>query len=354
MAVVAVSPFCFVALLRPKERIDAMDTNPWFYVGFTAFVLAMLALDLGVFHRKAHVVRPKEAAVWVAVWVTLALTFAGILYIWRGAEPSILFLTGYLIEQSLSVDNLFVIVMIFSYFSVPDKYQHRVLFWGILGALLMRGIFIAVGAILISRFHWIMYIFGAFLVFTGIRMAFEHDEAFDADKNIVMRTARRFLHVTNRYDGQRFFTLENGVKVATPLLLVLILVEFVDLVFAADSIPAIFAVTTDPFLVYTSNVFAILGLRSMYFLLAGIVHKFVYLKYGLSVILTFVGIKMLIIDFYHVPILLSLVVIVATLAISMAASLKFPPKKAAQPHTRTGSIFGSVFPSERSRDEGQS
>jgi len=328
-----------------------MDTSPWFYAGFTAFVLAMLALDLGVFHRRAHVVRPKEAAMWVAIWEAVALTFGGILYIWRDAEPALLFATGYLIEQSLSVDNLFVIVMIFSYFSVPEKYQHRVLFWGILGALVMRGVFIGVGAILITRFSWIMYIFGGFLIFTGIRMAFEHDEEFDAEKNIVMRTARRFLHVTNRYDGQRFFTVENGIKLATPLFLVLILVEFVDLVFAADSIPAIFAVTTDPFLVYTSNVFAILGLRSMYFLLSGIVHKFVYLKYGLSVILTFVGVKMVIVDFYHVPILLSLAVIVATLAVSIAISLKFPPKEAPQPHSRTGSIFGSVFPPDRPRDE---
>jgi len=330
-----------------------MDTSPWFYVGFTAFVLAMLALDLGVFHRKAHVVRPKEAAMWVAIWAGLAFIFGCILYIWRGAEPALLFATGYLIEQSLSVDNLFVIVMIFSYFSVPEKYQHRVLFWGILGALVMRGMFIAVGTILISRFTWVMYIFGAFLIFTGIRMAFEHDEEFDAEKNIVMRTARRFLRVTNRYDGQRFFSIENGVKVATPLLLVLILVEFVDLVFAVDSIPAIFAVTTNPFLVYTSNVFAILGLRSMYFLLSGIVHKFVYLKYGLSVILTFVGTKMVIVDFYHVPVLLSLAVIIMVLAVSIAVSLKFPPKEAPQPHHRTGSIFGAVFPSERSREDSE-
>jgi tellurite resistance protein TerC len=328
-----------------------MDTSPWFYVGFTAFVLAMLALDLGVFHRKAHVVRPKEAAMWVAIWASLAFVFGCILYIWHGAEPALLFATGYLIEQSLSVDNLFVIVMIFSYFSVPEKFQHRVLFWGILGALVMRGMFIAVGSILISRFTWIMYIFGAFLIFTGIRMAFEHDEEFDAEKNIVMRTARRFLRVTNRYDDQKFFTVENGVKVATPLLLVLIFVEFVDVVFAVDSIPAIFAVTTNPFLVYTSNVFAILGLRSMYFLLSGIVHKFVYLKYGLSVILTFVGIKMVIVDFYHVPILVSLAVIITVLAASIALSLKFPPKEVPQPHHRTGSIFGTVFPSDRSRED---
>jgi len=330
-----------------------MDTSPWFFVGFTAFVLAMLALDLGVFHRKAHVVKPKEAAMWVAIWAGLAFAFGCILYIWHGAEPALLFATGYLIEQSLSVDNLFVIVMIFSYFSVPDKYQHRVLFWGILGALVMRGMFIAVGSILISRFAWVMYIFGAFLIFTGIRMAFEHDEEFDAEKNIVMRTARRFLRITNRYDDQKFFTVENGVTVATPLLLVLIFVEFVDLVFAVDSIPAIFAVTTNPFLVYTSNVFAILGLRSMYFLLSGIVHKFVYLKYGLSVILTFVGIKMLIVDFYHVPILLSLAVIITVLAASIALSLKFPPKEAPQPHHRTGSMFGTVFPSERPREDSE-
>jgi tellurite resistance protein TerC len=329
-----------------------MTTSVWFYVGFTAFVLAMLALDLGVFHRKAHVVRPKEAGMWVAVWATLAMTFAGILYIWRGSEPALLFITGYLIEQSLSVDNLFVIVMIFSYFSVPEKYQHRVLFWGILGALIMRGIFIGVGAILISRFTWIMYVFGAFLIVTGIRMAFEQDEEFDAEKNPVMRTARRFLRVTNHYDNQKFFTVENGVKVATPLLLVLILVEFTDLVFAVDSIPAIFAVTTDPFLVYTSNVFAILGLRSMYFLLSGIVHKFVYLKYGLSVILTFVGVKMVIIDFYHVPILVSLGVIVLTLAVAIIASWMFPKAEKEERHpTKTGSIFGSVFPEDRSREE---
>jgi tellurite resistance protein TerC len=332
-----------------------MATSWWFYVGFTTFVLTMLALDLGVFHRKAHVVKPKEAGMWVGIWFTLAMVFAAIIYAWRGSEPSILFITGYLIEQSLSVDNLFVIVMIFSYFSVPEKYQHRVLFWGILGALIMRGIFIGVGTILIARFGWIMYLFGAFLIFTGIRMAFEQDEEFDAEKNPVMRTARRFLRVTNHYDGQRFFTVENGARVATPLLLVLILVEFTDLVFAVDSIPAIFAVTTDPFLVYTSiytsNVFAILGLRSMYFLLSGIVHKFVYLKYGLAVILTFVGVKMVIVDFYHVPILASLAVIIATLLISIAASLKFPPKEeAVEAHPKTGSIFGSVFPDDQSDD----
>ena len=328
-----------------------MATSIWFYVGFTMFVLTMLALDLGVFHRKAHVVKPSEAGMWVGIWMSLAGVFAAIIYFWRGAEPALLFVTGYLIEQSLSVDNIFVIVMIFSYFNIPGKYQHRVLFWGILGALIMRGIFIGLGSYLISQFSWILYLFGFFLIFTGIRMATQQDEEFDAEQNIVMKTARRFLRVTSRYDGQRFFTVENGAKVATPLFLVLLLVEFTDLVFAVDSIPAIFAVTTDPFLVYTSNVFAILGLRSMYFLLSGVVHKFVYLKYGLAVILTFVGVKMVIVDFYHVPILASLAVIVLTLATSIVASLLYPPAPKEVPGEvpeRTGSIFGTTPSDEES------
>jgi tellurite resistance protein TerC len=285
---------------------------------------------------------------WIAVWMSLAMVFAGVLYFWKGAETSLLFLTGYLIEQSLSADNIFVIVMIFGYFSVPPKYQHRVLFWGILGALVMRGLFIGMGALLIQRLSWIMYVFGAFLVFTGIKMALRQDEEFDAEKNVVMRTARRFLRITSNYHGQHFFAKEQGLTVATPLFLVLLLVEFTDLVFAVDSIPAIFAVTTDPFLVYTSNVFAILGLRSMYFLLAGVVHKFVYLKYGLSAILTFVGLKMLAVGFgFHVPILFSLAFIIVTLAASIAASLLFPVSKEKvidEAQGRTGSIFGSIQP----------
>ena len=323
-------------------------TSLWFYIGFTAFVLVMLALDLGVFHRKAHAVKPREAGMWVAIWMSLAMLFAAGLYFWKGSNVALLFITGYLIEQSLSADNIFVIVMIFSYFAIPDKYQHRVLFWGILGALIMRGVFIGMGSYLIEKFHWIMYVFGAFLIFTGIRMAMRHDEEFDAEKNIVMRTARRFLRVTHEFDGQRFFTMRNGVRVATPLFLVLLMVEFTDLVFAVDSIPAIFAVTTDPFLVFTSNVFAILGLRSMYFLLSGIVDKFVYLKYGLAAILTFVGIKMVIVDWYHVPILASLGFIIATLALSIVASLLYPPAGAPPApeasHEKTGSIFGSTQP----------
>ena len=327
-----------------------METNTWLYAGFTLFVLGTLALDLGVFHRKAHAVQPKEAGVWVAIWTALSLVFAAILFFWKGPDPALLFVTGYLVELSLSADNIFVIVMIFGYFSVPPKYQHRVLFWGILGALFMRGAFIGMGAFLIQKMSWIMYVFGAFLVFTGIKMALRHDEEFDAEKNVVMRTARRFLRVTNHYDGQNFFTKEMGLKVATPLFLVLLLVEFTDLVFAIDSIPAIFAVTTDPFLVYTSNVFAILGLRSMYFLLAGVVNKFVYLKYGLSAILTFVGFKMLIVKWVHVPIPISLGFILLTLATSIAASFLFPPSHEDvidERQGKTGSIFGSIQPRQR-------
>jgi len=302
-------------------------TSLWFYIGFTAFVLAMLALDLGVFHRKAHVVTPKEAGMWVGIWMTLALLFASGIYLWSGPDNALLFLTGYLIEQSLSVDNIFVIVMIFSYFRIPKQYEHRVLFWGILGALVMRAIFIGVGSLLIQKISWILYVFGAFLIFTGARMAVKRDEEFD-DQNVILRIARRYLRVSNEYDGQRFFTVQNGKRLATPLLPALMVVEVTDLIFAVDSIPAIFAVTTDPFLVYTSNIFAILGLRSMYFLLSGIVHRFVYLRHGLSVILVFVGLKMVAADFVHVPTLVSLGVIVLALAVSIAASLLRGPSAA--------------------------
>jgi tellurite resistance protein TerC len=320
----------------------------WIYVGFTIFVLGTLALDLGVFHRKAHAVKTKEAGVWVVVWTTLAFVFAVIIYAWKGSNQSLLFITGYLVELSLSADNIFVMVMIFAYFNVPGRYQHRVLFWGILGALIMRGAFIGMGSYLVTRLHWIMYVFGAFLIFTGIKMALKRDEEFDAEKNPVMRTARRFLRVTSNYDGQKFFTREQGLLVATPLFLVLLMVEFTDLVFAVDSIPAIFAITTDPFLVYTSNVFAILGLRSMYFLLAGVVDKFVYLKYGLAAILTFVGVKMLVTYWeIHIPTPYSLGFIVLALASTISASFLFPPPPddvIDETQGKTGSIFGSVQP----------
>jgi tellurite resistance protein TerC len=299
-----------------------MDLNVWWWVGFNVFVLAMLALDLGVFHRQAHVVGLREAAAWSAVWVALALVFNAGLWILAGSTVGLEFLTGYLIEKSLSVDNIFVFVMLFTYFAVPGQYQHRVLFWGILGALVMRGGFIAAGAYLLQQFHWVMYLFGGVLVLTGIKMAMRGDHPIDPERNPVTRLARRVLPLTTRYHGQRFWVRERGRWVATPLFLVLLLVEFTDLVFAIDSIPAIFAVTQEPFIVYTSNVFAILGLRSLYFLLAGVVHRFVYLKYGLALVLVFVGVKMLLVDLYKVPVAASLGIIMTVLGVSIVASLR--------------------------------
>jgi tellurite resistance protein TerC len=323
-----------------------MATNIWLWVGFIAFVLAMLALDLGVFHRKAHAVRPREAGIWVAVWVSLAMAFAAGLWYFEGGAKAIEFLTGYVIEESLSVDNLFVMVVIFDYFAVPAICQHRVLFYGILGALVMRGLFIGVGALLLARFEWILYVFGAMLVITGVRMMFKHDEEFDGEHNRIVRTVRRLIPMTADYRGKHFFTVENGRRIATPLLLVLILVEFTDLIFAVDSIPAIFGITRDPFIVFTSNIFAILGLRSMYFLLAAVVDKFYLLKYGLALILSFIGVKMLIEPWVHMHILLSLGVVIGTLAASVAASLIWPEReRAPEPvriEGRTGSIFGTL------------
>jgi tellurite resistance protein TerC len=240
-----------------------MEETIWMWVGFNLFVLAMLALDLGIFHRKAHVVSLKEAAVWSIVWITLALVFNSGIYFWSGPEPALKFFTGYLIEKSLSVDNIFVFVLIFSAFSVPAAFQHRVLFWGILGALLMRGTLILAGSVLLNEFHWIIYVFGAFLILTGIKMAFQRHAEQHPEDNPLVRLVRRLLPMTNGYEGDRFFVRRAGKWLATPLLLVLLSVEFTDLIFAVDSIPAIFAVTQDPFIVYTSNVFAILGLRSL-------------------------------------------------------------------------------------------
>ncbi len=306
----------------------------WLWVGFNAFVLAMLAVDLGVFHREAHEVSIREAGLWSALWITLALVFNFGVYRFLGAEAGLEFLTGYLIEKSLSVDNIFVFVLIFSYFQVPPRYQHRVLFWGILGALLMRGGMIAAGAALIREFHWIIYVFGAFLVFTGIRMATQTEHAIEPESNPVIRLVRRFTPVTDQYHGQKFFVRQEVAgrvrRVATPLFVVVVLVETTDLIFAVDSIPAIFAITTDTFIVYTSNVFAILGLRALYFLLAGVIHKFHYLKLGLSVVLTLVGGKMLLTDVYKIPIGISLGAIALVLATSIAASLMFP--KAVEAH----------------------
>jgi tellurite resistance protein TerC len=296
----------------------------WLWGGFTAFVLAMLALDLGVFHRKAHEVSVREAGTWSAVWIGLALAFGAGVYHFMGQDAGLQFFTGYLIEKALSVDNIFVFVLVFSYFRVPSHYQHRVLFWGILGALVMRGAMIAAGAALLERFHWILYVFGAFLVITGIRMATQRAAAIDPASSPVLRLVRRLMPVTDGYRGQRFFVREAGRRVATPLFVVLALVETTDLIFAVDSIPAVFAVTTDPFLVFTSNVLAILGLRSLYFLLAGVIHRFHHLKTGLAAVLVFVGAKMLLAEVVAVPVGVSLGVIALVLGTSVVASLLVP------------------------------
>lgn len=308
-----------------------MDGTIWLWVGFNVFVLLMLAVDLGVFHRKAHAVSIREAVTWSVVWIALAMLFnLGLYLFWNKLAPgstysnsqaALAFFTGYLIEKSLSVDNLFVFVLIFTFFAVPAIYQHRVLFWGILGALLMRGTLIAVGAALLKEFHWIIYVFGAFLIFTGIRMALQRNEEMHPEQNPLVKWLRRVMPVTENYEDDHFFIRRAGRLMATPLFLVLVLIESTDLIFAVDSIPAIFAVTQESFIVYTSNVFAILGLRSLYFLLAGVVDKFHYLKLGLSVVLVFVGIKMLIVDIYKIPVGLSLGVIFAVLTVSIAASL---------------------------------
>jgi tellurite resistance protein TerC len=300
----------------------------WLWVGFNAFVLVLLALDLGVFHRSAHAVTAKEAAGWSAAWVALSLAFNAGLYFYLGRQPALEFLTGYLIEKALSVDNIFVFLLVFSYFRVPGKYQHRVLFWGVLGALLMRGAMIAAGAYLIARFHWVLYVFGAFLVVTAIRMATQDEHDIEPEANPVIRLVRRLVPVTNVYHGQSFFVRDNARWVATPLFIVLVFIEVTDLVFAVDSIPAIFAVTQDPFLVYTSNVFAILGLRSLYFLLADVIGRFHFLKLGLAAVLAFVGLKMLAADFYKMPIGISLGVIALLLGASVAASWLFPKEAA--------------------------
>jgi len=293
----------------------------WLWGGFTAFVLAMLALDLGVFHRKAHEVRFREALTWSIVWVSLALAFNVLIWKWFGPTRGLEFLTGYLIEKALSVDNIFVFLVIFSYFSVPSAYQHRVLFWGILGALIMRAIFIAAGAALITRFHWIIYVFGALLLLTGVKLFVQRNEHMQPEKNPVLRLFRRFVPTVPEYNGQRFTVMKAGRRYATPLLAVLVLVEATDLVFAVDSIPAVFAVTKDPFIVYTSNIFAILGLRAMFFLLAGVMDRFRYLKPGLAAVLVFVGAKMMLTDLYKIPITVSLAVVAGILAVAVVASL---------------------------------
>jgi len=294
------------------------------WVAFNIFVLAMLALDLGVFHRKAHVVTIKEALVWTAVWITLALLFNLGIYWVKGPHLALQYLTGYVLEKSLSVDNLFVFILIFTYFGVPARHQHRVLSWGILGALIMRAIFIVTGVALMRRFHWIIYVFGPFLILTAIRMALEKEKEVHPEKNPVLRLFRRFVNVTPDYEDSKFFVKRNGQIMATPLFIVLLVVETTDVVFAVDSIPAILAVTTDSFIVYSSNVFAILGLRALYFALAGAMQVFCYLNFGVAAILAFVGIKMILSEVYKIPVGLALGVIGGILAIAVVASLIHP------------------------------
>jgi tellurite resistance protein TerC len=293
---------------------------------FNLFVIAMLALDLGVFHRKAHEVGIREALFWSVFWIALSLLFNLGVYFWSGPQAALEFLTGYLLEKSLSVDNIFVFLMIFTYFRVPYLHQHKVLFWGILGALIMRAFFILVGITLIQKFHWVIYIMGAFLVITGIKMATQKDADIHPERNPVLRLVRRFMRVTEDYEGGHFFMRRSGRLLATPLFVVVLVVETTDVIFAVDSIPAILAITLDPFIVYTSNVFAILGLRALYFALAGVMQLFSYLPYGLSFILVFVGIKMLLVDIYKIPIGMALGTVAAVLVISVIASILFPPK----------------------------
>lgn len=308
----------------------------WFYGGFTLFVLLMLALDLGVFNRNAHVISFKEATAWSIVWIALALVFNGILYYYTlslqtpevARTISLEFLTGYIIEKSLSVDNIFIFVMVFSYFSIPDKYQHRVLFYGILGALIFRAVFIAMGSALM-QFHWVIYIFGGFLIATGVKMMFASDKPIEPEKNFLIRLFKKLMPVTHKIDGQNFFVKQDGRWFATPLFISLLFLEATDIVFAVDSVPAIFAITKEPFIVFTSNIFAILGLRSLYFMLAGVITRFHLLKYGLAIILVFVGLKMVWLnDMYggKFPISYSLGFISAVLAVTVALSFVIPPK----------------------------
>ncbi len=315
--------------------------TPALWIGFTLFVLAMLALDLGVFHRKAHEVRVREALVWTAVWISLALLFNAGVYLWSGPERALEFFTAYLIEKALSVDNIFVFIVIFSTFAVPARLQHRVLFWGIIGALVMRAVFIVLGAALLHRFHWVAYLFGAFLVFTGVKLLVQRAAEIHPERNPLFRLFERFVPTVSHYESGRFTVVEAGRRHATPLLLVLVAIEATDVVFAVDSIPAIFAITTDPFIVFTSNIFAILGLRALYFALAGMMGKFHYLKVGLSLVLVFVGAKMLLAGVYKLPTWASLAAIAALLGGAIVASLLRPR---AEPLAATAPPLGRGTP----------
>jgi TerC family integral membrane protein len=298
------------------------DNETIFFVAFNVFVLGMLILDLLVFHRSPHEVKLREATIWSVVWISLALLFNGALFVLYGTKTGMEFLTGYVIEKALSVDNIFVFIMIFAYFGVPPKYQHRVLFLGIVGALIMRAIFIGAGVLLIAHFEWILYVFGIILIVSGWKMAFNKEVDVHPDRNMFIRFVRKLFPVTTGFESQKFVVRQNGKLHITPLLLVLITIETTDVVFAVDSIPAVFGVTHDPFIVYSSNVFAILGLRALYFVLSGVMNSFYYLKHGLSIVLIFIGVKMLIADLYHVPIGVSLGVIGTILTISVVLSMR--------------------------------
>jgi tellurite resistance protein TerC len=297
-----------------------MEGQALAWVLFNVLVLGVLVLDLAVFHRRPHVLGVKEAVGWVIFWVALAAVFAVFVYSWKGRAAALEFATGYLIEESLSMDNMFVFLMIFSYFAVPRPYQHRVLFWGILGALFMRAALIFAGVTMIQRFHWVIYLFGGFLIITGIKMVFLKDKEFRPEANPILRLVRRCIPLASHYEGSNFFTKENGRLAATPLFIVLVVIETTDLIFALDSIPAVLAITHDPFIVYTSNVFAILGLRALFFAVAGALELAHYLHYGLSAILVFVGVKMLLSDYYRMPLGVALGTVAGILAISLVAS----------------------------------
>ncbi|ATC63862.1 hypothetical protein CMV30_07830 [Nibricoccus aquaticus] len=322
--------------------LAVIDQLPlWAWAAFMLFIVAMLALDLGVFHKNSHEIKTKEALIWCAVWFTLAMAFNAIIYFWRGPQPAMEFFTGYLIEICLSVDNVFVFILIFTFFKVPKIHQHRVLFWGIIGAVVMRALFIAGGIALLSTLDWVLYVFGAFLIFTGIKMALPKSEEADPEKNIAVRLVRKFFPVTPTFVGGKFFTTINGRRYATPLFIVLIAIETTDVIFAVDSIPAILGITKDGFIVFTSNIFAILGLRSLYFALSGSMQLFRFLGLGLALILIFIGVKMVLtwdlLGGHHVPIGLSLGVIGGIIAVSVIASLVFKEKKPDHPANLPGS-----------------
>ncbi len=313
-----------------------MTTQFWFWIGFIIFILAMLTLDLGVFQRRAHEIKPKEALLWTGFWVSLALIFCVVVYYFKGAKSTVDFLTAYLVEYSLSIDNLFVFLVIFSYFRVPAVFEHKILFWGILGAMIARILFIMAGITLVQKLEWTIYLFGAFLVYLGIKMLFQEPEDIEPEHNPALKLFRRFMPISKDYQAGHFFIRENGKLLATPLMVVLIAISTTDVVFATDSVPAVISITRDLFIAYTSNIFAILGLRSLFFALSGLMRMFDYLSHGISVILTFVGVKMLISHWLEIPSWITLVVIVAILGLSIIISLVKPPKYPKPENTETG------------------